>query len=657
MAIPIWVNETVLGLVKQNVFFTKTFVATGAINYSIVDGILPDGVILDNNTGILSGTPDITDPTPNTPVFIFTITVRAVNTNGEYSDKIFKLPVLYGSLYVPQSLDQSKVIYFGNNFQYQIVQGLVNTGTNTYWRLKHGILPTGTVLFQNGNISGAIPNAAIPMIRQTFLKPDAPDIPALSQASWDEWFTTFLYTGEHDKDYQAVLELSNGEGPVQYSFTLRILFAKVPLTGDSWFFKNSQYLNFDPDIYYAFISASDSDVITWETDTVIESAYNGSISDKNIVAKINNNKPINYFLKPNYYSRLPDGVTLSNDGLIIGKIAFKCHQDDPVNLPINDDYIFTVRLITEDGFTYSEKTFNWHIERFHNEPYNNIWIRSFPTLNERKRLEKFLNSRVLFPLSSIYRNSDPWFGKTQELRFLFVPGLKQSSMQNYMNSISENHYQKTLFFGSVQTAVCLDSNLKIKYEVVYLPIVDHLSKLDPVSGKLVGLPNIIDLRSQIKNYYWDKDGQAKYIFKPNGLVNMRKQLEQTVGFYNEGILPGWMTSLQPIPEKLGQFYSPIGFIPAVVLCHTVPGGSDLIAFRLRQLRINFNDFRFEFDRYELEQGSVINTNLAPTGTQFDNDTTIFDEDSTMFNDNLEYVGSGPFANNKYLKFPKTGAFS
>jgi hypothetical protein len=659
MSGPTWEsNETVLGLVKQSVFFTKTLVASDTVNYSIVSGSLPDGVVLNSATGVLSGTPDVTDPTPNTPIFVFTFTVRATGSNSEYTDKIIKLPVLYGDLFVPSVLDQGKVKYINNNFQYQVVQGTVNTGTNTYWRIKHGVLPSGTVLFQNGTISGTLTNSAIPMIRQTFLKPDAPKLPQLSQEAWDEWFTTFLYTSQFEKDYQIVVELSDNQGPIQYSFTVRLVFAKVPMTPDSWFYQNSQYLNFDTGIYYSFISASDSDVITWETNQVLEAVYNGSISDKSIVAKINNDKLINYSLKPNYYNRLPNGVAFNTNGLITGKISFRCYQDDPETVPVNDDYEFTIRAQTEDGFTYAEKTFDWHIIRFHDKPYDNIWIRAFPTANERKRLEKLLNSRVLFPLNSIYRYSDPWFGKSQELRFLFVPGLENSPTSDYMAALQENHYKKTLLFGKVQTATCLDSDLQVKYEVVYVPIVDHLSKLDPVTGRLVGLPNVIDLRTQIKNYYWDKDGQVKYIFKPNGLVNMRRRLEESVGFYNEGVLPGWMTSLQPIPEKLGQFYSPLGYIPAVVLCYTVPGGSNLIAFRLRQLGINFNDFRFEFDRYELEQGST-NTNgyVAATGTQFDNDTTLFDEDSTMFNDNLEYVGSGPFANNKYLKFPKTGAFS
>lgn len=660
MTNPVWTNtETVLGLSRQSIFFRRNLNATGAVNYNIINGTLPSGVTLNPATGVLSGTPDITDPTPNTPVFVFSFTVRASDTNGNTSDKLFKLPVLYYELYVPTNLDQSRVKFFNNYFQYRVSQGYVDSDSNIYWRIPYGELPAGIIMYQNGTIEGIPGNEALPMVRQTFLKADAPNnIPELSQAAWDEWFATFLYTNDHEKDYQFVMALSDGIGATQYSFTVRVLYTKPPTDRNSWFYKNRDYINYNPNMYYVFIAVSDLDVIEWKTDANIEAVNNGSISDKSIEATVNTEKILRYSLKPNFNNRLPDGVAFNENGLITGKISFRCHLDDPVNIPPNDDYQFTVRATTDDGFTYVERTFNWHIIRFHDEPYNNIWIRSFPTSDERKGLDRILNSRVLFPLRLLYRNTDPWFGKTRELRFLFAPGIRNVPLSQYMSALESNHYQKELLFGSVKTAVCLDSQLQIKYEVVYIPVVDNLSRIDAITGKYVGLPDVIDLRTQIKNYYWDKDGQAKYIFKPNGLVNMRSQLAKTIGYYNEGILPGWMTSLQPIPDRLGQFNAPLGFVSGVVLAYTIPGGSSLIAFRLQQLGINFNNFRFEFDRYELEQSIETSDGFpAPVGTSFDDEGTIFDSDNTRFNDNLEFVGSGPFANNKYLKFPKTGAFS
>jgi hypothetical protein len=237
-------------------------------------------------------------------------------------------------------------------------------------------------------------------------------------------------------------------------------------------------------------------------------------------------------------------------------------------------------------------------------------------------------------------------------------------MEQYNTVLEDNYYNKSLLFGDVETAVCYDENLQIKYEVVYLPLVDRLSTIEPGTHSQVGLPDVIDLRSQIKNYYFD-NGQTYYIFKPNGLENMRHRLATTVGFYNQGIIPGWMTSIQPIPEKLGQFYAPPGFKHAVVLAYTVAGGSSVIAFRLKRAGVNFNNFKFEFDRFELDKRLSESFTAPPVeeeqGTTFDNDITKFENGTTKFNYGVDYIlgltGTGPYVGNKYLKFPKTGAFT
>ena len=204
-------------------------------------------------------------------------------------------------------------------------------------------------------------------------------------------------------------------------------------------------------------------------------------------------------------------------------------------------------------------------------------------------------------------------------------------------------------------------NMKAKYEVVYVPIIDNYSKTDS-TGITRNLPNTIDLQSSLENFFW-VNGNPVYTFNPNGLENMRSQLETQVGYFNSGILPLWMTSPQPIPGRPGQFYPPIGFQQAIVLCYTIVGGSEVIAYRLRRAGVNFNEFRFEFDRYELDDN--LTRNFDPTlddystGTEtvFDDSTTTFEEATTRFNRLTDFVGGqGPGVGNKYLKFPKTGAF-
>ena len=663
MGTPVWITtDTNLGTAQHYVPFVKTVTASDTVSYSVVGGAMPTGLLLNTVTGVLSGVPLVDNPISNVPIFIFTFTLRATSSTGDYADKIFKLPIVFYNLFIPVNLSQTRIRFSSDKFQYQINRGTVDTSTNTYWRLEFGELPPNLILYQNGTLEGVSPNAAIPLSRDQFVNRTAPALAQLNQASWDEWLRGFLSV-PHEFDYQFVLRLGNSTDATQLSVTVRILYVKIPANA-SWFVTNANYVTYDPNRYYTFVSVSDSDYINWVTPADFGSVSNGSISELSVVATSNLNKQIFYTIKPYYTSTLPQQLILLDNGLISGRIAFKCYQDDPENLPVNDDYYFTVRAINADRFTYVERTFKLHVERVNAVPYHNIWIRSFPTVTERQNLNKILDNEIIFPTRLLYRNPDPWFNKTKHLRFLFAPGLNDSTMEEYNTALENNHYNKTLLFGDVQTAVCYDELLRIRYEVVYLPVIDRLSTIEPGTHSLVGLPDVIDLRSQIKNYYFE-DGQPYYIFKPNGLENMYHRLTTSIGFYNQGIIPTWMTSVQPIPEKLGQFYSPPGFIHAVVLAYTVPGGSGVIAFRLKRAGVNFNNFKFEFDRYELDKKLSESFSEPPAdleeATLFDNDITTFENGTTKFNYGTDYIlgltGTGPYVGNKYLKFPKTGAFT
>ena len=663
MGTPVWITtETNIGTAQHYVPFVKTVTASDTVSYSVVGGAMPSGLLLNSVTGTLSGVPLVDNPISNVPIFTFTFTIRATSSTGDYADKIFKLPIVFYNLFIPINLSQTRIRFSNDKFQYQINRGTVDTSTNTYWRLEFGELPPNLVLYQNGTFEGVSPNVALPLAREQFVNRTAPALTQLNQASWNTWLTGFLST-PHEFDYQFVLRLGPSTGATQLSVTVRILYTKIPANA-SWFVTNANYITYNPNQYYTFVCVSDSDYINWETPADFGSVSNGSISELSVVAVSNLNKQIFYTIKPYFTSTLPQQLVLLDNGLISGRIAFKCYQDDPDNLPVNDDYFFTVRATNADRFTYVERTFKLHIERTNSVPYHNIWIRSFPDLTERQNLNRILENEIIFPSRLLYRNPDPWFNKTKHLRFLFASGLNDSTMEEYSTALANNHYDKTLLFGDVKTAVCYDTNLQIRYEVVYLPIIDRLSTIEPGTQSLVGLPDVIDLRSQIKNYYF-KDGQLYYIFKPNGLENMYNRLASSIGFYNQGIIPTWMTSVQPIPEKIGQFYSPPGFIHAVVLAYTVPGGSGVIAFRLKRAGVNFNDFKFEFDRYELDKKLSESFSEPATdpeeATSFDNNITTFENGTTKFNYGTDYIlgltGTGPYVGNKYLKFPKTGAFT
>lgn len=659
MGVPTWITDNHLGSVPYGIQFEKNLLASDAVSYSFISGNFPVGITL-SPTGKLSGTPFVQNPVSDTPVFLYSFTLRATSSTNQISDRTFTLSVVYGNVFVPVKVDQTGVRYTANYYQYQIFRGTVDTANNKFWRLENGQLPPNVSVSANGIISGfmtGVSNTAIPLARESFLDPQQlVQTGSLGQEAWDQWLKEYLAQGQ-EYDYQFGVYLSNGIDATELALTVRIIYTKIPSTA-SWF--NNNQIAVDPDQYYFFVAVSDDDYIIWESDSNLGSINNGAVSDLSVSARSYSGKTVNYTMKPAYLSRMPQRLSLLNNGLLIGRVSFRTYQDDPTLIPPGDNYSFTVRAYTNDEFTYSERTFNLHVNRLHSAPYDNLWVRAFAPVQERLDFKEIINDPILVPNDVLYRANDPWFGRSRYLRFLFSPGLQPDSIQDYYLAMENNHYNKTITLGEVKTAVAYDNDLNVKYEVVYLPVLDPLSGTDPVTKNSAGLPDTIDLRDQIVNYYLSGN-QAYYVFKPNGLDNMRQQLSQVIGFYGQGVLPDWMTSPQPIPGKIGQFYQPTGFIPAVVLAYTVPGGSDLVSFRLRNAGINFNDFQFEFDRYEFDSEMSLewNNNLGPViETIFDNDTTVFESKGTRF---IEGAGShleegAELGGDKYLKFPKLGVF-
>lgn len=617
MAAPVWVTGNNLGIVKHLESCSKTLNASGATSYSLVSGQLPPGLTLSSD-GIISGIPKVDNISANRQGTTFTFGVQALG-GGSFANQNFTISVISNNLYVGQTLSLSQARLGTNFLQYQIQRGNVNISTNMIWRLEEGLLPPGATLYPNGNFEILPGHSILPFQREQFIRSDIdPNSAAtLSQDYWNNWLQIFLKLPQN-RDYQFRISLSETSGPVQLSLTCRIVIIKPPVNS-LWFQANSNFITFNPLQEYIYFAISDNDFINWETANDLGSVFNGAVSELSVNATCASNKKIIYAIKPSTNSQLPQQLTLTNGGLIAGRVSFRCHQDDPISVPVNDDYTFTIRASTVDKFTYTERTFNLHVIRFHDKPYNNLYARSFPSLDQRIGFNKVINDPIIFPDEFIYRAEDKYFGKARNLRFLVAPGIPPAITQDYFVSLAKSYYNKTLLFDSPKTAVAYDQNRKIKYEVVYLPILRDMQR-------------IIDSRD----------------------------------FGNSGVIPSWMNTPQPIPNTSNQFYAAEGFIVCIVLAYTTPGTSAAIAYRIKNAGINFNQFRFEFDRYELDDNMSLKFNSSTNTflpsipeTTFDNGTTIFENGSTRFKQNLDFSTEirdrDPDYGTKYLKFPDIGA--
>ena len=257
---------------------------------------------------------------------------------------------------------------------------------------------------------------------------------------------------------------------------------------------------------------------------------------------------------------------------------------------------FTVRASTIDNTASAIQTFTVTISNYNLAPYENLYLKALPKIEQRSYLKTVLSNPSIFPDNLIYRINDPWFGKTKDVRSLILPGIAPSSLSEYIESMIHNHYNKKIRFGAIKTARAVDEFFNTKYEVVYVELID-----DKVSqGKSV-VKERVDLSSLVSQYFND-DPAYRYLY-PNGFKNMRGQVGGTLGFENRGALPDWMTS----PQEDGRV---IGFVPAAVLAHTVPGGSKIIKYRLEHSEVSLNTIDFVADRYQLDNILSVNFDIG-----------------------------------------------
>jgi len=273
---------------------------------------------------------------------------------------------------------------------------------------------------------------------------------------------------------------------------------------------------------------------------------------------------------------------------------------------------FTVRATTIDSFISDTKTFTIKLTNYHLAPYENLYLRALPKLEQRLSVLNLLEDPSIFPEDLIYRKNDPYFGKAKDIKVLLLPGIAPSSLSAYAGAMIRNHYNKKIKFGSIKTARAVNEFFETAYEVVYVEIIDM--QID--QGRSISR-EVIDLEAEYNHFNpYLINGQEKTVIYPNSLNNMRNKISGTLGFENRGALPDWMTS----PQLDGRV---IGFVPCVILTYTVPNGSDIIKYRLEKSGFNFNNIDFTADRYQLDNilsqyyDTSINKFIASTETTFD----------------------------------------
>lgn len=414
-----------------------------------------------------------------------------------------------------------------------------------------------------------------------------------------------------------VIEVYSNENIVSISTP-----ALTPPSGNISFYGNLVSI---PVNYQLTVLGDVNNRIVWDTPALVGTIVNGSVSELSIIAHNTLGKDVVYTLvhgtqidgspaTDTGYStptlvKLPQGLELLPSGHIVGRASFRHFQVDADNTTIDGGqtqfdniHTFTVQAEATDGTVADTKTFNIRINNLYTDPYENLYMQALPPMEQRILFMDIVNDPSLFPNSSIYRIDDPNFGKAQRIKFLAIPGVTASQAKDYASAMQKNFQNKKITFGEVKTAIATDpdNNYAVKYEVVYVDIIDPFN---PTNDDVALESDLYYGLNKIKYPYYDVSGTAYHVLDPNTFNNMETRISSNLGYSAQGVIPDWMTSVQEDKTVLG-------FKRAVVLAYTQPGESKKIAWRIQNKGINLNSITFTADRYVLDNALSENYNIS-----------------------------------------------
>lgn len=334
----------------------------------------------------------------------------------------------------------------------------------------------------------------------------------------------------------------------------------------------------------------------------------GEISEISIKAvNTNTNYAIQYEI---VQGELPPGLTLNLDGTISGKLTstgqtyFDTLESDLVepilfgqsagnfsldnnNVTVDRNWYFTVRASDVYRLSAIEKEFYISVYKEGITDYTRIYVKPFLSPKQRSDYKNFVTDTIIFDPALIYRPNDPEFGIQQQIKLIIETGIEQVDLDTYAAAMNEYFYRKKFYFGDIKTITAQDSDGNNVYEIIYVDIVDNQM--------------IENLSVDKFNYAYQNTVKTQY---SNSVKNMQTVLEEIVLdsgstiSINERLQPKFMTTLNPNTGV------PLGFIKAMPICYTIPGGSTKILSRLKNAidsgAWDFKQFNFDTDRLIIE---------------------------------------------------------
>jgi hypothetical protein len=375
-------------------------------------------------------------------------------------------------------------------------------------------------------------------------------------------------------------------------------------------------------LYQLTVRGVEQTDLTWITPENLGEIDNGAASELQIQAVTNPQRELHYELLTGSKSKLPPGLKLLDNGLIVGRTTFSVFSLDggrttfdktsftvDSETTFDETFSFTVRVFDDFNTVNATKRFTLKINKTSSVPFENLYMLALLSEPQRQLLNDFLQNSDFLHSDEIYRLQDSNFGISENLKLLIANGVRPVEANFYAEAMQRAHYTKPLYFGDIKSAQVLNREGTVRYEVLYVEIRDQLrnSKGEDVSSEVDVTHSNVGIELNTPPYPGG-DGNInpntnKFISAyPNNLANMRRQLNRSLGQVSKK-LPEWMVSKQQTGRSLG-------YVTACVLAYVMPGTSEKIIYRMKNYGVSedsssinlapgfdFKTLSFTADRY------------------------------------------------------------